>query len=122
MSTATPEQHIRSAANRIEREAMGSGAHPGSAQIAAASALVREAVERTGVEGVVLLATGGLAGTKDVAEALGIKTTNVGVERGLSPIARISDGRPVYARRDVERRRRERAEARAAREAARAEG
>jgi poly-gamma-glutamate capsule biosynthesis protein CapA/YwtB (metallophosphatase superfamily) len=113
MSTATPEQHIRSAANRIEREAGNSRA--------GALALVAEAVERIGVACVVDAATGGLAGTKDVAEALGIKTTNVGVERGLSPIARISDGRPVYARRDVERRRRERAEARAAREAAKAE-
>jgi hypothetical protein len=117
VSTATPEQHIRSAANRIEREHADTFEADERRRLAA-RALIEEALCRVPAAVVVELATDGLAGTKDVAEALGIKTTNVGVERGLSPIARISDGRPVYARRDVERRRRERAEARAAREAA----
>jgi hypothetical protein len=94
VSTPTALQTIRAGANRLSNE-KGNGA--------AALVLVEEAVRRVGLGYVVQLATGGLMGAKDVATYLGVKAPNLGKEKGLRVAERISDGRPVYYRREVER-------------------
>ena len=93
MSTPTAEQTVRAGANRIARD---------GDQASAAAFLIGEAVERVGVAEVVRLATGGLLGAKDVGERLTVKVPNLKHVRGLEPIDRVSDGRPVYAAVEVD--------------------
>lgn len=97
MSTPTAVQTIRSGARRLARE---------SGDAHAAFALIDEALTLVPLDALVGHASGGLMGAKDVGARLGMAVPNIGktaATRDLRPIDRISDGRPVYAWRDVER-------------------